>query len=239
MEVAPLGTPNSQATPATFRFVDLPAETRNQIYRYVLVRLGSSIRIGKDYYRLHVKELAILFVNRLVYSEAMPIFLSKNTFSITGQRKELNWLRRMRPEGRRELRKVTLVLYRSPFSHDYGLFNALSLCPQMHLSIQTRTLHLASTSMESHKNLRNMHGFAAVTWNPLPKETDLCATHRRDSPSEFEVSQKQDQVKRLAELLRQFQAPCVGRCRVHRGREGTHTQATIHLAFSDICYYCC
>ena len=238
VEAAPLETANYQTHPAAFRFLDLPAEIRNQIYRYVLVR-GQSVRIGKSYLKIRLRELAILFVNRLVYSEAMPVFLSYNNFIITGQRKELTWLRRMRPEGRRELRNVSLVLYRRAFNHDYSLFNALSLCSQMHLTLQTRTGLFAPAALESRGNLRNMHGFAAVTSNALPKKTDVCVRHQLEAATKWEVELKRERAKRVEDLLLQFQAPCVGRCRVHKGREETHTQATIHVYFSDTCYYCC
>lgn len=170
----------------------------------------------------------------------MPIFLSDNAFSITGTRTEHTWLRRMRPEGRSELRNVTLVVSENGYNHDFNLYNALSLCPQVHLTLKARPSRLAEASLENDGNLRYMHGFAAVTSDPLPKKTDLCMNHQYRGTTEWWMIKTQDIILRYENLLQQFQAPCVGKCRVHKGREGTHTRATIHVSFPDrqTCYYC-
>ena len=219
---------------APFRFVDLPAEIRNKIYRYLLVQSPQPVRLTKP--RLSPVYKAVIHTNRLMYSEAMPIFLSKNAFVISGTRTEHTWLRRMRPEGRSELRNITLEIGSSTYNHDCSVFNALSLCPNVHLTLKVHPGRLSRASLEG--SLRNMHGFAAVTSDALPKETDLCARHQRDGAAGWEVMLKQDHVQRFEDILQQFRAPCVGKCRVHKGREGAHTQATIHVSFRQPCYYC-
>lgn len=142
---------------APFRFADLPAEIRNQIYRCILVQRKQPVKFAKYQGGPNLKDLAIVFTNRRIYSEAMPIFLSDNTFSITGKRTELTWLRRMRPEGRSELRNVTLVVSEHGYKHDFNLHNALSLCPKVHLTLKVRPCRLVEASVEG--SLRGMHGY--------------------------------------------------------------------------------
>lgn len=50
------------------------------------------------------------------------------------------------------------------------------------------------------------------------------------------MEKKHEHIRRYEDLLQQFQAPCVGKCRVHKGREGTHTAATIHISYPDTFY---
>ena len=223
-----------------FRFADLPGEIRNQIYRCVLVQSTQPVRLVNNYGPgPRLNDLAIIFTNRLIYSEAMPIFLSHNTFSIKGRRTEHTWLRRMRPEGRSELRNLTLEVSVVGRNHDFSLYNALSLCPQLHLTLKVRPSRLARASLENKGSLRNMHGFATVTSDALPKETDRCPNHEGVILADWEITQRRDLIQRCESLLKQFQAPCIGKCRVHQGRVGTHTQATIHVSFGRVCYECC
>lgn len=148
--------------------------------------------------------------------------------------------------GRSELRNLTLVVDAYGRNHEFSFYNALSLCPQVHLTLIVRPTDLAEAALEKKGSLRNMHGFAAVTSDALPEETDLCPHHRRQGVAAgSEATQRRDRMRRFELLLRQFGAPCAGGCgRVHKGREGTHTQATIHVSFEGAvsnlgCYYCC
>lgn len=225
-----------QEVSTSFRFVDLPAEIRNKIYRYILVHSHQPIRLSRSYLRPSAKTLAILFTNRFIYSEAMPIFYSNNAFIITGSRKEHTWLRRMRSEGRNELRNITYEVNPGGFKHDYSVYNALSLCSNVHLTLKAIPRCLSTASL--HGDLRNMHGFAAVTSDVLPDESDKCPRHQL-VVLETERMLQRDRMRRVKALLQQFQQPCVGKCRVHKGREGTHTQATIHLSFQETCFFCC
>ena len=228
---------NTEQTVLTsFRFVDLPAEIRNKIYRYILVHSHQPIRLVTPYLRPSAETLAILFTNSFIYSEAMPVFYSNNAFIITGSRKEHAWLRRMRPEGRNELRKITYQVSAVRYRHDYSVYNALSLCSHVHLTLKVRPRHLATASLNG--SLMNMHGFAAVTSDVLPNELDICQLHQLDLGS-MDLLLQRDRMRRVKALLQQFQEPCVGKCRVHKGREGTHTQATIHLSFMETCFFCC
>ena len=225
-----------QTTPTFFRFVDLPAEIRNKIYRYILVHSHQPIRLARAYLRPSAKTLAILFTNNFIYSEAMPIFYSNNAFIITGSRKEHAWLRRMRPEGRNELRKITYEVSPVGYKHDYSVFNALSLCSHVHLTLKVQPRRLATLQLDG--NLMNMHGFATVTSDVLPNELDICRRHQLGT-SAMERLLQRDRMQRVKDILQQFQKPCAGKCRVHKGREGTHTQATIHLSFVETCFFCC
>ena len=225
-----------QATPTFFRLVDLPAEIRNKIYRYILVHSHQPIRLSRAYLRPSAKTLAILFTNSFIYSEAMPIFYSNNAFIITGSRKEHAWLRRMRPEGRNELRKITYEVSPVGYKHDYSVFNALSLCSHVHLTLKVQPRRLATLQLDG--NLTNMHGFATVTSDVLPHELDICRRHQLGT-SAMERLLQRDRMQRVKDILQQFQKPCAGKCRVHKGREGTHTQATIHLSFVETCFFCC
>ncbi|CAF9910410.1 MAG: hypothetical protein ALECFALPRED_006590 [Alectoria fallacina] len=220
-----------------FHFANLPAEIRNQVYRCILIQRTQPVKIVKSQRGPTINDLAIIFINRLIYSEAMPIFLCGNAFSITGRRKEHTWLRRMRPEGRSELRNITLEVSEYGCKHDFSVYNALSMCPRVHLTLKVRPSRLAEAALEG--DLRNMHGFAGVTSDALPKEANLCSIHQRTGLAGWEVTLKRDRRRHFELLLQQFQAPCVGKCRVHKGREGTHTQATIHISFDEACYYCC
>ena len=225
-----------QEVSTSFRFVDLPAEIRNKIYRYILVYSHQPIGLSRSYPRPSAKDLAILFTNRFIYSEAMPIFYSSNAFIITGSRKEHAWLRRMRSEGRNELRNITYEVSPEGYKHDYSVYNALSLCSNVHLTLKASPRFLSTAAL--HGDLRNMHGFAAVTSDVLPDESDKCWTHQQ-GVSKMEKLLQRDRMQRVKDLLQQFQKPCVGKCRVHKGREGTHTQATLHLSFQETCFYCC
>ena len=147
----------NEEPPNSFRFTDLAAEIRNQIYRCILIQRNQPVKFAKYQGGPTLKDLAIIFTNRVIYSETMPIFLSDNAFSITGTRKEQTWLRRMRPEGRSELRDVTLVVNESGYKHDFNLYNALSLCPQVRLTLKVRPYRLVELSEE--KSLRHMHGY--------------------------------------------------------------------------------
>ena len=227
---------NTEQTASTpFRFVDLPAEIRNKIYRYILVH-SEPIRLATSYLRPSAETLAILFTNTLIYSEAMPVFYSKNAFFIKGSRKEHVWLRRMRPEGRNELRQITYQVSAERYKHDYSVFNALSLCSNVHLTLKAKPRYLVTAALEG--SLGNMHGFAAATSDVLPNELDICSRHQLGVGAMEEMLQR-DRMRRVKALLQHFQEPCGGKCRVHRGREGTHTQATIHLSFEETCFYCC
>ena len=223
-----------------FRFADLPGEIRNQIYRWVLVQSTQPVKLVKNHGPgPRLKDLAIIFTNRLIYLEAMPIFLSHNTFFIKGRRTEHTWLRRMRPEGRSELRNLTLEVGVVGRNHDFSVYNALSLCPRVNLTLKVRPWRLAEASLENKGSLRNMHGFAKVTSDALPKETDRCPIHLGMILADWEVTQRRNVIQDCESLLEQFQAPCSGKCRVHHGREGTHTEATIHVSFGRVCYLCC
>ena len=228
---------------ASFDFVNLPAEIRNNVYRCILVQDTQPVRPVRTWCSPDPKGLAILSTNRLIYSEAMPIFLSENSFMITGSRKEYTWLRRMRPEGRSELRRVSLDVAPHAYLHDASLYNALSLCSRVHLTLIVRPSRLVAVSLENRGSLRHMHGFAAATSDALPKETDVCAMHQRrigiPATRAETLDEMLDCMRSYELLLQQFRAPCIGRCRVHRGREGTHTQATIHISFQETCFYCC
>ena len=228
---------NTEQTISTsFRFVDLPAEIRNKIYRYILVHSTQPIRLARAYLRPSANTLAILFTNRFIYSEAMPVFYSNNAFIITGSRKEHAWLRRMRPEGRNELRNITYEVSPVGYNHDYSVYNALSLCSHVHLTLKVQPRRLATLSLDG--CLTNMHGFAAVTSDVLPTELDICRRHQLGIGA-MELLLQRDRMRRVEALLQQFQGPCAGKCRVHKGREGTHTQATIHLSFKQTCFFCC
>ena len=224
---------------ASFDFVNLPAEIRNKVYRYVLVQETQPVRPVRSWCSPALSGLAILSTNRLIYSEAMPILLSENNFRMTGSRKEHTWLRRMRPEGRRELRRVSLHVSSATSLHDASLYNALSLCSRVHLTLDVRPSRLVEVSQEKKSSLRYMHGFAAATSDALPKETDFCMIHQRQVIGIPETRAKLLECMRSYELLlQQFRAPCIGGCRVHKGREGTHTQATIHISFQETCFVC-
>lgn len=225
---------NEESPSTPFRLVDLPAEIRNQIYRCVLVFPHQPIRLARTSGALTRKNL--LLTNRFVYSEAMPIFLSCNTFAIAGTRTEHKWLRSLRPEGRNELRNIILTVGPTTCNHHSSLYNALSLCPRVHLILKGPPRRLARASVEG--SLQNMHGFAAATSDPLPKETDLCPSHHHRGLVAWEVTLKRDHMRRIGDLLEQFREPCPGKCRIHKGREGTHTQATVHISHSETCYYC-
>ena len=226
-----------QKASTSFRFVDLPAEIRTNIYRYILVHSHQPIRLARAYLRPSAETLAILFTNRFIYSEAMPIFYSSNAFIITGSRKEHAWLRRMRSEGRNELRNITYEVSPMGFKHDYSVYNALSLCSHVHLTLQARPRYLSTAAL--HGDLKNMHGFAAVTSDVLPTESDKCPRHQILGVNKMEEMLQRDRMQRVKTLLQEFQKPCVGKCRVHKGREGTHTRATIHLSFQERCFFCC
>ena len=226
---------SEQTTSMPFRFVDLPAEIRNKIYRYILVH-SQPIRLDTPFLRPSARSLAILFTNNFIYSEAMPVFYSKNAFIIKGSRKEHAWLRRMRPEGRNELRKITYQVSAARYNHESSVYNALSLCSHVHLTLKAKPRYLVTALMEG--TLANMHGFAAATSDVLPNELDICGRHQMGVGAMEELLQR-DRMQRVKALLQQFQEPCGGKCRVHRGREGTHTQATIHLSFKETCFYCC
>ena len=229
-------------SPAFFDFVNLPPEIRNNVYRCILVQDTQPVRHLGTWLAPGSKDMAIFLTNRLIYSEAMPVFLSENTFEMTGTRKEHTWLRRMRPQGRSELRTVSLNVPSTSCLHDPSFYNALSLCSRVHLTLNVVPSRLVAVSLENNGSLRNMHGFAAATSDTLPKETDVCAIHQTiitlvGAPATNAA--RLDCMRSYELLLQQFQAPCVGKCRVHKGREGTHTQATIHISFQNTCFYCC
>ena len=231
----------SPSPSASFRFVDLPVEIRIQIYRIFLRRHGQDVMIARNRFEAGSKimDLAIVSVSRLIYSEAMPLFLSENHFFIYGTRWEHTWPRRMRPEGRSELRKVTFTTVSTVWSHHYSVYNALSLCTQLRLTLRIRSSRqLAGWILESRDHQRNMHGFAAATSNAPLKETDLCRFHQHNGVPDMDMTPRWELVQRVEELLKQYRAPCIGKCRVHKGREGTHTQATIYLHVDSACYYC-
>ena len=222
-----------------FDFTNLPPEIRNKVYRCILVQETQPVRPVRSWCSPALEGLAILSTNRLIYSEAMPILLSENTFMITGSRKEHTWLRKMRPEGRSELRRVSLDVASSAYLHDTSLYNALSLCSRVHLTLNVRPSRLVAVSLENKGSLRNMHGFATATSDALPKETDVCAFHQTRINIPATRAKTLDCMRSYELLLQQFRAPCIGKCRVHKGREGTHTQATIHISFQETCFYCC
>ena len=224
--------------PASFRFLDLPTEIRIQIYRNILYKHGQNVVLSRNYYKSGsgLVDLAIVFVSRLTYSEAMPLFLSENHFLISGTQWEHKWLRRMRPEGRSELRNVTYRALPHVWRHHYYFFNTLSLCSQMHLTFELSQGDLPFWALESKKSLRNMHGFAGATSGAMLKETDFCKYHRRYGVASKDVTPRY--AKNVEDLLQHFRAPCIGKCRFHKGREGTHTQSTIHLAIHQRCSGC-
>ena len=222
----------------SFRFVDLPAEIRNEIYRYILVYSVQPVRLSGRYWRPSAKTLAITLASRSIYLEAMPVFYSNNAFCIIGTRKEHAWLRGIRPEGRSELRNITLEVTNTlGHCHEQRVYNALSLCSHVHLTLRVKPSRLATAYLV--KSLKNMHGFAAVTSDALPKTTDLCPRHKKVGASPLEIKLRRDQMQRVKALMQQLLEPCNDKCRVHKGREGTHTQATIHLSFQETCYLCC
>ena len=232
--------PVEEESTVSFDFAKLPAEIRNNVYRCILVQETQPVIPVRTWCSPALEGLAILSTNRLIYSEAMPILLSENTFKMTGSRKEHTWLRRMRPEGRSELRRVSLNVGPAAGLHTASFYNALSLCSRVQLTVNVRPSRLVELSLESKGNLRYMHGFAAATSDALPKETDVCTGHQRQLII-FPATRAEilDRMQSYELLLQQFRAPCVGKCRVHKGRAGTHTQATIHISFQGTCFYCC
>ena len=224
----------------SFDFANLPPEIRNKVYRYILVQETQPVRPVRTWCSPALEGLAILSTNRLIYSEAMPILLSENTFKMTGSRKEHTWLRRMRPEGRSEVRRMSLNVAPAASLHDASFYNALSLCSRLYLTVNVRPSRLVEVSLENKGNLRYMHGFAAATSDALPKETDVCTMHQRHLIHFPALRAKTlERMQSYELLLQHFRAPCDGKCRVHKGREGTNTQATIHISFHYTCLYCC
>ena len=231
--------PVEEEPAVSFDFAKLPAEIRNNVYRCILVQETQPVRPVRTWSSTALKDLAILSTNRLIYFEAMPILLSENTFMLTGTRNEHTWLRRMRPEGRSELRSVSVNVPSIGCLHDASFYNALSLCSRVHLTLNVCPSRLVAVSRENRGSLRNMHGFAAATSDALPKETDVCAMHQTHYSMSATRAKTLECMRSYEILLQQFRAPCIGRCRVHRGREGAHTQATIHISFPGTCFYCC
>ena len=231
MEPSLTAQPVQAAQP--LRFVDLPAEIRNEIYRYVLIWHPQPVKLRRG----GLTDVALIFTNSKIYSEAMPIFLSENSFSITGTVAEYKWLTTLRPDGQSELRNVTLALSDLRLRLDYSFFNALSLCPNVHLTLKARLGRLFWALTQNTDFLSNMHGFAAVT-AALPSENDLCRRHRNFAPTRRMKESRTDYLERIQSLLPRFQDPCHSSCRAHSDWEGTHTQATIDVAIISNCFWC-
>ncbi|KAK4617795.1 hypothetical protein CLAFUW4_12036 [Fulvia fulva] len=93
-------------------FADLPAELRNQIYNYTLVR-SAPIELPYAYEKAYFREPALLAANSWVRAEALPIFYGCNIFETPSPPSAHRFLKQLAPENIariRLFRPIDLIL---------------------------------------------------------------------------------------------------------------------------------
>lgn len=194
----------------------LPPETRQLIYEYMLISPEQPVYLLGP---LAQCAAALFLTCKLVRSESITIFLSQNTFSLTGTLPEYHWLRRIEDVGRQELRKIIYKGERS-WSHDQRFFNTIARCERLELVIAVSYNRMQELSILDRKGFKNMHGFARATATDVGDGAQWIA-----SPG-YLPSQQSLNRRTVAHFL----APCPKSCRVHDvTKGGVREGASVHI----------
>lgn len=223
--------------PPPFPFFMLPLELRQYVYSHILVQDNQPLQLTrrpKSDKQPKNDATAILATSRRVYVEARPIFLSGNAFSISGTLADYKWLTGLGPEGREQLRKVTLSNVSQSYSEsNYRTFNKLSGCPKLSLTIKMYGRHLVN--LDHLGVFKYMHGFSRATISEDLSGVDRDCYVYQHGMIGYECK-VEDEYLRL--LLGRLESACPTNCRVHKARGSRVSAATVHIDCRYGCPLC-
>lgn len=183
-------------------FFDLPLPVREKIYRYALVRKRIFVRpfVSMTYlldrhrkYGGDVPDLLLVCASKQVYSEAMPIYLTENTFSII----QADLLAAARMEYPRVFQNLKLIRRIEIVcdSRDYVYLAQflLSRLPQIRAEIE-------ATANESRHKAEALRNFGEIY-----ADFDIEGVHRaRQSPRRLSFEDEQEVHERHIENMKEY-----------------------------------
>lgn len=236
-------------SPRFFPFFKLPLELRREIYSYVLIQDKQPLRLRRKTQaqrRVTDHSIAVLTTNRRVNAEAYPLFLSVNTFEISGGNNDWQWLKKLGDDGQKALRTVVCSNLSSRYSLPaFRTFNILAACPKLSLTI---TIHFHQLLWLYRNGIfRYLHGFSRATCSlaTFADNRDLypfCRQHMYGydwaarAPSEIAWGEYGCKVLQL--LLEIFTSECPEKCQLHKSRTEPHSASTLHIVYGYGCPNC-
>ena len=244
-------TEGNRAIPAgglpSFPFLKLPLEIRRYVYKYVLVEDKQPLRLArksKTCERSKNNSIAVLTTSREVNIEAYPVFLSVNTFEISGTHRDWQWLKKLGPDGWKALRKIIFINGSLSYSSTtHRTFNILARCPRLSLTIKIAQNHLMMLNYMD--VFRYLHGFYQATCSraTVEESAELQAKYSYWG-SDFSVaicsedSWRELKAKRVQPLLEGIMSPCPKKCKAHKARALSNSMSVVHIICACHCPDC-
>ena len=243
------GRPLPKRSLKPFSFLQLPLELRLKIYGYVLVHEKQPLRLLKTPRKTQLTtsnhSLAILTTSRQLNTEAYPVFLSGNTFSLNGTTAHYQWLKKLGASGQAALRNVifagTSVAHSHPYSQtNFHIFNILAGCPKLSLTIDMHCAQLVS--LYHMGTFDYLHGFARASYvlqedrasKPwCPPHAVKWARYMPAGNSWREIGEEAVQM-----MLQDFLSVCPEKCLSHRSRRERRSASTLHIVCRYGCLFC-
>ena len=207
-----------------FPFLKLPLELRRDVYNYALIQDKQPLRLTQKTEadgEFKNDPIAILTTNRQVNLEAYPIFLSVNALRICGTKKELQWLKKLGPDGQKALRKVLFCNGYIATAYSLPIFrtlNVLAGCPQISLTIK---IHFFQIVALYHTGFYGyLHGFSRATFVDCKESRERCSdqSFRRPFADTHDYGGKC-----IQRLLEQLSSACPKNCKVHKAKAEPHS----------------
>lgn len=243
-------TVGNRALPAaglrSFPFLKLPLEIRRNVYKFVLVQDKQPLRLTKKSKASgrSKNNIAVLTTSHEVNVEAYPVFLSVNTFEISGTHSDCQWLKKLGPDGQKALQRVVFTNGSLSYSSaTHRTFNILARCPKLSLTIKIAQQHLMM--LDYMDVFRYLHGFHRATCSRATAEerADLQAKYSYWG-SDFSVaicsedSWREHEAKSIQPLLEEFTSACPKKCKAHKARTPSHSMSVVHIICACICRDC-
>lgn len=244
-------TEGNRALPAgalrSFPFLKLPLEIRQYVYQYALVEDKQPLRLAGKSKACETSKnnsIALLTTSHGVNIEAYQVFLSVNTFEISGTRSDWQWLKRLGPDGQKALRRVVYtngsLSYSSATSRT---FNLLARCPKLSLTIKVHIHHLMV--LRDMGYFRYLHGFNRATCSraTVEESADLQEKcfywgSKRHVNICSENSWREHKSESIQPLLEGFTSACPKNCKAHKAETHSHFMSVVHILCACHCRDC-
>ena len=259
-------SPSDDGHPGIFKFLSLPSEVREEVYRFTLADPESTFLTVDN--TIKGDWIDLFQINKKFREEALTIFLKEGSFCVSDTTDGLyQWLQTIQESDRHLIRKLHIVLA-PPQTTAIGLM--LEMIMQFRRAAITVELPLKGFLLlwtPPYLTVRRgLHGFREVTANEVAPDCDRCRSLHRRRPYSQVMPENRKGVKgiapfdfdmmELSRIIAHFRSGCPGmtECTNHRipisatsTRSTTYTEyipqthfeATLHFAFTDRCYSMC
>ena len=205
---------------ACFPFLQLPGELRQCIYEHVLIH-------EKPIDRQDPIDLALLQTCRQIYRESWQVYYKCNLFMLGERSNDQKWLQCIGGERRQSIRRTEFSSARGG-DLNYPVFNLLSQCSNLSLSLKTSISQLSGFLYHGH--LDNLHGIPNVTFTELRKD---CMKHRTPTwPLSWDRH-----IDLPGNLMDHLKSRCLGTCQYHADKAKPGINFAVHVEVGDCCQY--